>query len=268
MCRIFLFLLFIVMNLVGCLIPDSCKQKKIRKDSLAVTYVDDKKNKELFLFPEIEINKRDLYPWELRYIGSNLRITKEFFRCKGSIVNSPIQIHKSEGLVYHFDCCGGFDGHTLLIKDGKEFVYPVLIDLLNYVQEITNKKVIITCGHRCPVHNVYADPSKDAKFSKHLIGAEVDFYVDDFEYNPLAIVDILKRYYNHPFRRSNRFANVLFSSWYNKEIAITLYRSFEGRDLDNCHPYPYISIQVLYDKDYCKGVYFDWQIAYNGYLKN
>ncbi len=44
-------------------------------------------------------------------------------------------------------------------------------------------------------------------------------------------------------------SDVAIYPWYNKEIFIKLYQATEGRDLDNSHPYPYIAIQVRWDRD-------------------
>jgi hypothetical protein len=263
----FILLLFILSSLVGCSGLEKSEQKKIRQHNLIIMPIERQEDEELFPFPKIEVHKYDAYPWESKHIGSHLRITKEFFRCRGNILNPPIQIHKFKELVYHFDC-GGIEQHSLPIKNGKEFIYPILIDLLNHIQKTTGKKIVITCGHRCPIHNLYADASKTAQSSKHLIGAEVDFYVEGFEHNPTAIVDVLQEYYSSPFQRSSQFSNASTPSWYNKEIAITVYHSIEGRDLDNHHSYPYLSIQVRYDKEHRRPVYFNWHQAYNGYLKN
>jgi len=267
MIRNFVFLLFILSCLVGCAGLKKSELKKTRQHNLTIMPIERQEDEILFPFPKIEVQKRASYPWESKRIGPHLRITKEFFRCRGSVLNPPIQIHKFKELVYHFDC-GGIERHSLPIKNEKEFIYPILIDLLNHIQEKTGKKVVITCGHRCPMHNLYADASIAAQSSKHLIGGEVDFYVEGFEHNPTAIVDILQEYYSAPFERSSQFSSASTPSWNNKEVAITLYHSFEGRDYDNDHPHPYLSIQVRYDTKQKRAVYFNWHQAYNGYLKN
>lgn len=229
--------------------------------------IERQKGEQFFVLPKIEAQSPPCYPWSSKYVGPHLRITKEFFRCRGNGLNPPIQIHSNKELIYHFDC-RGIEQHSLPVKNGQEFIYPILIDLLNYIQKMTKDKVIITCGHRCPAHNLYADSSKIARSSKHLIGGEVDFYVIGYEQNPMAIVNLLQQYYQDPFMRATRFSNAITPSWYNKEIAITLYHRFEGRDLDNHHPYPYISIQVLYDKQQKRSVFFNSHQAHHMYLKS
>src|SRR5690349_14225028 len=49
------------------------------------------------------LHVREKYPWELAYLGKHPKITKEFFRCKGSGLNPP----RLEGAAHILDC-GGF----------------------------------------------------------------------------------------------------------------------------------------------------------------
>lgn len=263
----YLFLLFIISSLVGCSGLTKSEQKKVSQRNLTIMPIERQEDEILFPSPSIQRKKREPYTWESKQIGQNRRITKEFFRCRGSTINPPIQIHKFQELVYHLDC-GGIERHSLPLKNGEEFIYPILIDLLNHIQEKTGKKVVITCGHRCPAHNLYAEPSKSAQSSKHLVGAEVDFYVEEFEQNPTQIIEVLESYFDAPLMRSEKYSRSSTPAWYNKEVAITLFYAQEGRDFDNDHAYPYLSIQVLYDKENRRAVYFNWNQAYNGFLKN
>ena len=90
------------------------------------------------------------YPWEKGNVGNLPKITKEYFRCKGSSLN-PQRNHQEKGSeVVRLTDCGGTSRHSLPLRNGKEFVYPILLDLLNHIQSKTGKRVVITCGHRCP----------------------------------------------------------------------------------------------------------------------
>ncbi|MBN1914427.1 MAG: hypothetical protein JW769_00870 [Parachlamydiales bacterium] len=200
------------------------------------------------------------YPWEKKGSVSIPTITQEFFSCKGSSLNPQRYEQNLSGGMVIYEDCGGKSSHGLPSVHGKEGVYPILIELLNHLQTTLKKKVVITCGHRCLLHNQYSDPSLDNKRSKHLIGAEVDFYVEGYEDHPEKIVDLIMRYYethprykNYPefssFSRYKQKSNVATPPWLNKEIFIKLYRKDEGRDYDNRHPFPYIGIQVRYDRD-------------------
>lgn len=218
------------------------------------------------------------YPWDAGNSGPLPKLTKEYFRCKGSSLN-PVRIAEQNGKMVRFYDCGGVEKHSLSLKDGKEFVYPILIQLVNYIQTKTGKKVVITSGHRCPEHNSYVDAAQENQTSKHMIGAEVSFYVQSLENNPDRVVKLIQEYYtSNPkykgkkdyleFKRYEKNdTNVSTQPWYNKEVFIKLFKKKEGRDFDNRHPYPYISIQVRYDEDKREKVVYDWNQAYRNYLR-
>jgi Peptidase M15 len=203
------------------------------------------------------------YPWVKNSLSP---VTKYYFRCKGCSANPP---HTYEGET--IKDCGGFHKHSLPIKDKKEFIYPILITLLNHIQTATGHKVIVTSGHRCPKHNTYLDPTTNNQTSKHLIGAEVDFYVEGMENNPQAIVEIIQDYYKGTefasFKRFEGKTNVSNPPWSNKEIFIKLFKSDEGRNCDNTHPHPYLSIQVRYDMELKEPVTYTWAKANRGYYQ-
>lgn len=217
------------------------------------------------------------YPWEKGNVGNLPKITKEYFRCKGSSLN-PIKTHQEKGgEVQSLVDCGGTGRHSLPLRDGKEFVYPILIDLLNHIQLKTGKRVVITCGHRCPDHNSYSDPL--AKTSKHQLAAEVSFYVQGLEDRPEGIVKLIQAFYTESpkykgrkdFLEFQRYekgdADTAIPPWYNKEVFVKLYQKKEGRNFDNRHPYPYISLQVRYDTDKQERVLYDWNKATQNYMR-
>ncbi len=212
---------------------------------------------------------RAIYPWEAE---ANLpRITREYFRCKGNPANAPLLAAEREPILD----CEGSGRHGLPIISGKEGVYPILIDLLNYIQKKTGKRVVVTCGHRCPQHNSYSDASKENRFSKHQIGAEVDFYVQGMEDRTLEIAGLLMQYYQETplyakdreyleFKRTDK-ADSSIQPWMNKEIFIRVFGKEEGRDEDNRHPHAYITLQVRFDKERKERVVYDWAKANQGY---
>ncbi len=218
---------------------------------------------------------RSSYPWESE--GSLPRITKEFFRCKGSSVNPSLYDPCDPNPMLD---CEGSSRHGLPIIHGREDVYQILIDLLNYIQKKTGKRAIVTCGHRCPVHNAYADPSKENRTSKHQIGAEVDFYVQGMEDRPLEIVGLAMQYFREipsyandkeflEFKRYDKpDGRVVIQPWFNKEIFIKVYQKDEGRDADNRHPHPYLSLQVRFDRESGERVLYDWAKANKGYPRS
>lgn len=225
--------------------------------------------------PSIEKVEREPYPWELGKVGAHARITKEYFRCKGSSLN-PMRTVAVEGAEpKYFHDCGGCKRHGLPLFGEKEGVFPILIDLLNHVQERTGKRVVITCGHRCPDHNGYSDPSKFNENSKHMVGAEVDFYVQGMEDQAEEVIAIVLDYYadasEGSYREFKRYhkdnTDVATPPWYNKEVFIKLYKQDEGRDYDNRHPYPYVGIQVRYDSKQSAWVAYTWKAAHYNYRR-
>ena len=69
------------------------------------------------------------YPWDS--VGKHPKITKEYFRCKGSCLNTVRTGKVKNETVQYFDC-GGTERHSLPMRNNKEFVYPILINLLKY----------------------------------------------------------------------------------------------------------------------------------------
>jgi hypothetical protein len=209
------------------------------------------------------------YPWSVNE-APLAPITKEFFRCKGSQRVREVEREGRCSLKLN-DCQGGWV-HSLPLKEGREYIYPPLISILNFIQQETQKKVVVTTGHRCPEHHRFSDASSYNWNSKHMIGAEVDFYVQGMEHTPSKIIELIQRYYHgypEPFRKFKRFGaeklNVSTDGWYNEEIFIKLYRENEGRDQDNLHPYPYLSIQIRTFEG--EKVSFDEKMAKN-YLRD
>lgn len=241
-------------------------------------YIYRKHNETLAIVAPQEKSQPKIYPWNSQKSDHFPKITKEYFRCKGCSLNPYHTAQVKNETVRYYDC-NGSERHSLPLKDDKEWVYPILIDLLNHVQEITGRHVVITCGHRCPEHNTYADSSLSNQYSKHMIGAEVDFYVQGLEEHPEQIVKIIQNFYKtdpryrgkseyEEFQRYEKSdTDVSTPPWCNKEIFIKLYEKKEGRDFDNRHPYPYLSIQVRHDKDTNEKVNYSRDKAYRNYRR-
>ncbi|MDE3046588.1 MAG: hypothetical protein KGJ02_08120 [Verrucomicrobiota bacterium] len=260
--------------LCSCSGLERSEQEKLRRQNCKAEYIYRGPSDIFYPIGTPEHTARTPYPWETE--AHLPRITKEFFRCKGNPLNvSLLDASNPEQPTPLADCDSTH--HGLPIFSNKEGVYPVLPELLNYLQKKTGRRVIITCGHRCPVHNLYADPSKDNRASKHQIGAEVDFYIQGMEDQPLEVIGLLMQYYQeHPSFKSHKDwttfqrydkadAHTAVQPWFNKEIFIKLYQKEEGRDIDNHHPYPYLSIQVRFDRDKKEKVLFDYEKATKGY---
>ena len=274
----YLTLLLISLTLFSCSGFERSEQEKIRRQNCKGEYIYRNQSDQFAPIASPDHLARSPYPWENE--AALPRITKDFFRCKGNTLTAPYVDTSNPEKPVPLTDCEGSQRHGLPILFGKENVYPVLTDLLNYIQKKTGRRTIITCGHRCPTHNTYADPSKENRASKHQIGAEVDFYVQGMEDQPLEIVALIMQYYKeHPtFKNLKEWttfdrhitpdARLAIHPWHNKEVYLKVYQKDEGRDVDNRHPYPYISIQVRYDRDKKERVLFNWEKASRGYPRN
>lgn len=263
--------ILLALTAVGC--SSSDEDKSSRQRNQKGEYIYRKHNESFFAVPPPVATSPKTYPWQTI---TGQKITKEFFRCKGNTLNPPHISKQNNDTQYTYDC-GGIQKHGLPLRDGKEFIYPILIDLLNFVQDTTGKAVVITSGHRCPEHNTYADPSIANQSSKHTIGAEVDFYVRGMENQPEQIVELIKNFYKttpqyqgkkdfEVFQRYDKpDANVTTQPWFNKEVFVKIYTKTEGRNCDNNHSYPYVSIQVRHDRDLNEKVTYSWEKATRNY---
>lgn len=210
------------------------------------------------------------YSWQERYEGKYPKITKEFFRCRGGTSHPIKGIQEKTGTRYIQDC-GGYASHSLPLKEEKEFIYPCLIEILNYLQDTTGQRIKITSGHTCPKHCAYCDPTPANWGSKHMIGAEVDFYIEGLEESPEKVIDLIMAYYRERFKDKKeyeefiRFEGSKISTlpWYNREIFIKLLKPEEGRDFDNQHPYSYICLQVRTNRENGEKVTYDKNAAQN-----
>lgn len=258
-------LFFLSLICVSCTNSDRVKKAEIKKQNAFAEPILRHHNTYFFPIFNPQSRIREPYPWEEGVCESLPRITKEYFRCKGSPLNIPIVDISNPDKPLTFEDCKGAS-HGLPLIHGREGVYPILIELLNYIQQKTKQKVVITCGHRCPIHNKYSDRSKNNLTSKHMIGAEVDFYVEGMEERPQDIVQLIFAFYKDKkgevfSRYENRDSDVSIKPYFNKEIFVKIYKAKEGRDFDNRHPYPYISIQVRYDRDSGEKVVYSWEKA-------
>ncbi len=234
----------------SCSSLEKSKKYEIKKKNAKAEFIL-RKSSQFSSLPPPAIQKREPYSWEDEKLENILPITKSFFRCKGSKLSVPLK----DGKETYYDCEGN---HSLPIVHGKEDVYPVLIELLNFIQDKTKKRVIITSAHRCKSHNLYVDRSHTN--SLHQIGAEVDFYVDGLEDRPMDVLNLVFQFYKEKkgyrgkkeyeqFVRMEKEPVLSTPAWINREIIARLYKKNEGRNRDNKHLFPYIAIQVKYDRD-------------------
>ncbi len=218
--------------------------------------------------------EREKYPWEERYIGNFTKITKESFRCRGSSSHPERKITSHDGAEEILVDCEGLGSHSLPVQDGEEFIYDTLIDLLNYIQGVNQKRVVITAGYRCPLHNRYCNQTKSNLSSKHQIGAEVDFYVDGMQEEPEIIVNQLIAYYQKEGSLYQGFRQILkekngiqYPVWIGKEISISINHYKISQDLDSSFSHPYITIELKIDRTTGEKIDYSWHRANNGYMR-
>ena len=258
---------------MSCSSVEENEQEKIAKknavEELITRHRDDHYLPRLLL----QAQKRESYPWEERMVGEFPKITKEYFRCRGSRFHPERKQANRKGEVESLWDCGGADKHSLPIQDQEEFVYPILLDILNELQRRLERRVVITCGHRCPEHNRYADLDQKEASSMHQIGAEVDFYVEGMEEQPYEVARCVMEFYEQSGQSAKdaRFhvctanpRSLQHPGWYNQEVILRVFQQDEGRDFDNRHPYPYLSLQVRRDRSQGKRVEYTWARAQNG----
>lgn len=231
----FLFILILTLAF-SCSSSEDAASDLARMQNTTGEYIYRNHNEYLFKIEPPIKSKPSLYPWES---PSSNKITKEYFRCKGSSLNPPRNIQQKEKTERIFDC-GGAQKHSLPLCNNKEFIYSILIDLLNYIQDKSGKKIVITSGHRCPEHNTYVDSSKDNQYSKHMIGAEVSFYVQGWEDTPDKVIKLIQIYYLETskysglkeFQEFKRYekdnTGVSTPPWMNKEIFVKLFKKERG----------------------------------------
>lgn len=251
-----------------------------RQSNQVSEYIQRHADEYLFQPDSPQIQPAPVYAWNAALGENSLpKITKEYFRCRGTEFNPMRVIAAASSAPDYLHDCSGTDRHSLPLRNQEEFIYPVLIDLLNHVQKQTGKRVVITSGHRCPAHNRYVDESSENSASKHMMGAAVSFYVQGLEEQPDAIIDHIQNYYvsepkyrglkdyltfkrDHSEKQSSKTP-----LWLNQEVAIRLYNKSEGRNFDNRHPYPYIALTVRYDWDLKEKVTYSWEKAQRNFLR-
>jgi hypothetical protein len=260
MMKISLILLTIFLN--GCSTADERNQARRMKENGSSERIYRLSNQKVYVESAMEIAVKEPYPWESGTAFS--KITVDRFRCQGSHDRKE---KERDGKIYK-DCCGLAD-HGLPYGDNDEYVYPVMVSLLNKVQKAFNKKVVITAGHRCPAHQAYVTLGK-SKISRYMIGAKVDFYLEGMEQDALTVVEKLKSFYEDD-KGFSEFYEVRNKdgtrAWHNKEVIFTINTEGEHTVLLG-KKHAVVSIDVRYDRSKSEGIVLDWKRAYEGYIRH
>ena len=258
-------ILILAFSLYGCSGLEQSEQEKIKKTQALsepiLRYRDEKFH--AICFPEQKIRER--YSWENTTAHKFPKITKEAFRCKGS--GSPKPKISRENLAM-FDCQGA-DKHSLPIYEDKEFIYPALLEILNELQDQLKRKVVVTAGHRCYKHQTFLLGTTTGAVTKYVLGAQVDFLIDGIEASSGKIIDCLQEYYKRVFpdQKEYQLEKSVIGVWHNKEISMRVYAKHEGRNEDNTHDLPYLSIELKHDRVLDKKIQVNYQQALSGYYR-
>lgn len=213
-------------------------------------------------FPEKK--ERERYSWENTKAHQFAKITKEALRCKGSAKAQPKILKENSVLID----CQGPDKHSLPLFDDKEGVYPALLEMLNFLQDHLQKKVVVTAGHRCYAHQAYVLGTTSGAVTKYLIGAQVDFLVEGMS-SWSKVVECLTKYFLQTYGESQEYhlEKAAGNLWQNKEIALKYFTKYEGRNEDNCHDLPYFSLELRHDRSEDKKITVHYQQAIQGYYR-
>lgn len=199
------------------------------------------------------------YPWS-RPASLHPPITARHFRCRGDILNPPRAIAGDKGTITYIEDCGGKERHSLPIEEGRESVPWLLIYLLNALQESCDAPVTILCGHRCPLHHRYALTNGGESNSKHLIAAEVDFYIERGEAKSGELVDrLLLLYKGLPPCHQAKETLPIPGGWKNGEISCCV-KCAQG-DSDLIEGKEYVVLSLSYDRKKKKRVSYSWELA-------
>ena len=236
------------LGLTGCSGLEQSEQEKIRAQNAKGEFVFRHANERQFAYAPPQIRERQKYPWEGSYSGQLPKISTRILPLQGKQLQPASFSRGGQKGEYDYDCGGG--GKQPSSLQDKEFIYPILIETQLRADKRQTKKVVITCGHRCPVHNKYADPMPAGQTSKHMIGAEVDFYVQGMEERPEEVVALVQNYYKETalyrgkqeYQQFERYdksdAKTASTPWYNKEVTIQLYAKGEVETLITAIPIP------------------------------
>lgn len=213
------------------------------------------------------------YPWDATTRTPLPPITKHYFQCRGCLQHPPKMIQRGGESIHLYDCRGG-EQHSLPLRDGQEWIAPLLLVMLNFCQERFERPVHITCGHCCLDHRTYLYPHASSEGVGHVLGAEVDFYVEGWESRPERVVQALLEFYrtrwNHDQHEKGEFSYDEKDGsrfWKNREVVLSIHAAHLGRDEDNNHSYPYLTIRVRYDKESKDTLKYSWDRALKSYYR-
>lgn len=196
-----------------------------------------------FVLPQESSQKNPTYQWEKQY-PSFPSFTKYSLRCPGTNTEQNVLPHKK---------CLGALHHGLPLYNGKEYIYPKLIALLNFLQIENNEKIIIIRGHVCP--KVFSLLNTQEQNTKYLIGAIVKISSKiNWE---KKLPSLIKKFYDNKKEEDPLYEikspdyPIIFV---NKEFKFIIHKPLIINSME---------IEVLYDKEKDLLIKFDLEDAQN-----
>src|ERR1700733_12602576 len=103
-----LILILLLFLCSGCSSSEESAEEKMRRLNQKGEYIYRHHDEFLFGVVPPQTKPAPVYPWEEGQSGAHPRITKEFFRCKGTSLN-PVHIIQTDGkeTARYYDCNGG-----------------------------------------------------------------------------------------------------------------------------------------------------------------
>ena len=115
---------FLPLLLAACSGLEMSEQKRLQEHNTQKEVIYRNDSDKTYIIETPVKRARDPYPWEPSEMGKFPLITKEFFRCKGSSLH-PSKSKDKDSSELIFDC-DGILKHSLPVRGGKEFVFPIL----------------------------------------------------------------------------------------------------------------------------------------------
>ncbi|WP_194844192.1 hypothetical protein [Candidatus Clavichlamydia salmonicola] len=164
-------------------------------------------------------------------------ITQNSFMCKGSL-NNPSLPHSQN----HLQDCQGGEAHGFPQHNGKEYINPELILLLNHIRSILQTAVTIIAGHQCQKHFEYSQ-NVSANLP-HIFGSAVIFSIDKPSVTPEQICQTIKTFYNSsPDFYTNTFtADSPYPNMSNSQISVLFVNDTE---IQNVAPNNKVLVQIV-----------------------
>lgn len=257
-------LVTVLLLLTGCVsVEDTQMEKFYAKNEIREKIYRFEEEIEYPLLPP-QKKEKEKYPWEKEAQVKLDPVAVSDFICKGSKKHPNRIIVRASQEELSYEDCGGKEEH------GTPTIYPILPRLLNRVQELTGRRVVITSGFRCPKHEQYLHPGEVAPSSLYTHGAACDFYVEGLQNSPQIVIKIIQDFYKQDPATSHDPSFTVFhrlpldtshavTPWINREICLIINTDQEGRNPDNAHDFPYISLLVHYDREAKKPIKTTWQ---------